>query len=33
MQQIWTDDELRAHWVLSDAELALLQGAYQNIAV
>ncbi len=26
MQQIWTDDELRAHWVLSDAELALLRG-------
>ncbi len=23
MQQIWMDDELRAHWVLGDAELAL----------
>lgn len=26
MQQIWTDDELRTHWVLSDAELGLLKG-------
>jgi len=30
MQQIWTDDELRAHWVLSDAELALLQGVSEH---
>ncbi|MDE0306942.1 MAG: DUF4158 domain-containing protein [Albidovulum sp.] len=27
MRQIWTDDELRAHWALSDAELGLLKGA------
>ena len=26
MQQIWTDDELRTHWVLSDAESGLLKG-------
>ena len=26
MQQIWSDGQLRAHWVLSDAELGLLKG-------
>ena len=30
MQQIWTDDELRAHWVLSDAELGLLRGVSES---
>lgn len=26
MQQIWVDEELRAHWVLSASELGLLKG-------
>ena len=26
MKQMWTDDELRTHWVLSDAVLGLLKG-------
>ena len=26
MQQIWSDEELREHWVLSDVELSLLKG-------
>ena len=30
MQQIWTDGDLRAHWVLSDAELGLLKGTSEH---
>jgi len=30
MPQIWTDNELRVHWVLSDAELALLRGVSEH---
>lgn len=26
MQQIWSDEELRARWIVSDAELGLLKG-------
>lgn len=26
MQQIWSDEEVRTHWIVSDAELGLLKG-------
>ncbi|ARE42288.1 Mobile element protein (plasmid) [Rhodovulum sp. P5] len=30
MQQIWSDEELRAHWVLSASELGLLKGTSES---